>query len=510
MYSRRRSLASYQAQQGFSHCRHLLVTHRTSPYYSNNSKIRNVALVGHSHSGKTALAEWMLYTEHVISKKPGHSFLDSDPVEAARHSSVFSHFIRVPHKEYLLEISDTPWGDFPSDALASVDGADSAIVVISAADGVQTGTLHALEHCHSAGIKTLICLSKMDRPFLQVDTIMKDLESSFNVKPIPLQVPVFENDEFQRVEPLFLLDDTQVVGNKPRLVKNDVEGLEEAWTVLEEAVAMSNDELLIEYLENSQLEPNQVFQGLVEAVQQRKIFPLIYTSAEKDIGGEELMDVIVAVLPDPLMTRQEALDAACQSDEGKCGMVAGVEAGFAARVLHTTVDSFGSVSVLRVISNSRENDNGPFHSLPHEAVNLRSREKLKLPSASTSFCFVAGKERVPLQDGVGVLPGDVIAVPKLPESVRTNDILTVPAAVSEEESEISIETAVDVLTPLSRPFEDVPLMTCATVSLAETGGKKSRGNKASSGDDKVRLYLAFDTCTCVIGVAALILLLCWH
>lgn len=118
-----------------------------------------MAFVGHSHSGKTTLAEWLLYDEHVLTKKPsnGESTLDSDPVEAARHSSVFSHFMRVPHhsagnskddtNSFLLEISDTPWGDFPSAALAALDGADSAVLVVSAPDGVQSGTVQAFQHC---------------------------------------------------------------------------------------------------------------------------------------------------------------------------------------------------------------------------------------------------------------------------------------------------------------------------------------------------------------------------
>ena len=65
-------------------------------------RVRNVAEIGHSHSGKTALVEWMLFDEKVINKRPsaGESFLDSDPVEASRHSSVFSHYARVPHRDH--------------------------------------------------------------------------------------------------------------------------------------------------------------------------------------------------------------------------------------------------------------------------------------------------------------------------------------------------------------------------------------------------------------------------
>ena len=443
------------------------------------SDIRNVAFVGHSHSGKTALVEWMLYDENVIQKKPvknGESALDSDPIEAARHSSVFSHFCRIPHRSSLLELSDTPWGDFPSSALAALDGADSAVIVVSAADGVQSGTIQAYQHCQQAGIKTMLALSKMDRPFLQIDQVLDDMEQALGIKPVPLQVPLGHGDDFEGVKSLFLLDD------KGNLQQNTADGLEEAWTTLEEAVAMTDDDLLVEYLENAQLEPDQVIQGLRAGVRQGKILPLVYTSAEKDLGVLELADAIVAVLPNPVEMREEALRAAYENDQGKCGMEPGVESGFAARVLHTIVDSFGSLSVLRVISNGRDDD-GSFHSLPHEAINLRTGDKVKMLSATASF-GLCGKERMPLADGSHLVPGDVVAVPKLPDTVCTNDILTDPSAVKEEEAEISMEAASNVLTPLSRPTEDVPLMSAATICLADISGKKTKG-KVTAGDDKL-------------------------
>ena len=111
-----------------------------------------------------------------------------------------------------------------------------------------------------------------------------------------------------------------------------------------------------------------------------------------------------------------------------------------------------------------------------------------MPSASTSF-GLCGKERLSLADGVHIVPGDVIAVPRLPEDVHTNDILTIPAAVKEEESEIDIETSANVLTPFSRPMEEIPLMTAATVSLSDVTGKKSKG-RSTEGDDKLISALA--------------------
>jgi elongation factor G len=461
-----------------------------------------------SRVGKTALAEWMLYDEHMLCKEPRSGAalsLDSDPVESSRHSSVFSHFLRVPHgvggsyeHPYLLQVTDTPWGDFPSDAVAALNGADGAVVVVSAADGVQAGTIHALEHCQQAGIPAMICLSKMDRPYIKVDSVLQELKSTLNgkIQFVPLQVAVMgENeDSFQGVVPLLVLGDSGEVQRNPN-VKLD-EGLHEAWMVLEEAVAMTEDDLLVDYLENGKLETQQVLDGLHAAVRRQQeqgvsssttILPLVYTAAEQNLGVVELMDAMVAVLPNPVEMREKALQVSCQN-QGICDRLPGVEAGFAARVLHTTIDSFGSLSVLRIISNSQTpGATASFDSLPPEAIILRTGENIRLPSISTSV-GLCGKERLPLTDNSPVMPGDVIALPKLSESVQTNDILTAPNAVQEEEEEIVMETESHNLTPLSRPPEHVPLMTCATISLSDSAGngKKSRSSGGGAGgDDKL-------------------------
>ena len=512
-------------------------------------------MVGHSHSGKTALTEWMLYDEHVLTKPPSseNTFLDHDQQEMARHSTVFSHFTRIPHSVgggggadtdadtdaadaaatttgttkkknsaaslcFLLQVTDTPWGDFPTDAVSSTDGADAAVLVISAADGVQAGTVSAFQHCSKtaggAGIPILAALSKMDRPFVQIESVLQEIQDKLlHMQPVPLQVVVNgqgeeEEESFCGIKSLLVLQQQQDKSSSSskneqqqelQITKNaDIDNdkqLQQAWTSLEEAVAMTNDDLLVEYLENDgQLEAEQVVTGLKQAVIQGKILPVVYTSAEKNLGVKELMDTMVAVLPNPIEMREEAIRVACEQDalkesSGSSSIEPGVEAGFAARVLHTTVDSFGSLSVLRVISNSRSKTNDLFDSLPHEAVVLRTGEKVRMPSTSTSF-GLCGKDRQPLADGTHIIPGDVIAVPKLPETVQTNDILTIPMAVQDEQAEIEAETAHNVLTPLSRPVEDVALMTTATISLKDSSGsKKGKGGRSAagggSGDEKL-------------------------
>jgi elongation factor G len=333
----------------------------------------------------------MLYDEKVLARpKAGAGgashgdasatlALDSDPSEKARKSSVFTHFCRVPHRACLLEVSDTPWGDFPCDALAALDGADAAVLVVSAAGPVPSGAVQAYRHCVDAGIPVLIALSKMDRPYIRAEQVLEDVEEAIGIKPTPLQVIHGDGSSFESVKSLFQLDEQGSLQRNP-------DAPQEAWGALEEAVAVTDDALLMEYLENGSLQDFQVAVGVREAVRAGKIVPLVYTSALANVGVNELMDAVVAVLPNPLEMRAHALRAACESDHLKCSLQPGVEAGFAARILHTTVDSFGSTSVLRVVSNSQSSDDdGSFDSLPAEVVNLRTGERFKLPGPSNCF-----------------------------------------------------------------------------------------------------------------------------
>ena len=456
---------------------HFYVSIVSNSYLLLRRMIRNVAIVGHSHSGKTSLGEWMLYDEKVLTKQPlaGQSLLDSDPAESSRHSSVFSHFLRVPHNDHLLELVDTPWHDFQSDANSALDGSDAAIIVASVCDGLKPGTITSFKECQEKKVKSILCLSKMDREFIDVDNFMEEFEATLGVKPVPLQVRVHgKGDEFEGVKPLFLL---KANGD---IVKNDEPGTEDAWKYLEESVAMTDDDLLMEYLDDGTLSSDKVLLGLKTAIRKQKILPAVFTSSEQNVGVIELMDSIIAFLPDPVEAREEALQAACESEGGMCGMKPGVEAGFAARVVHTVVDSFGSLSILRVISNSCDGG-GNFDSIPHNVVNMRTGEDIKI--GLTAFTL-QGKERLAFPTGAKVLPGNVIAIPKL-DSVQTNDILTVKEAVSEEAAEIQIEEETQVLTPLSRRASELPLMYTALVSLPEADGKKGGKGKTNSGSDKL-------------------------
>jgi translation elongation factor EF-G len=106
-----------------------------------------------------------------------------------------------------------------------------------------------------------------------------------------------------QVDSLFTFD------SKGEVIRNQVEGTNDAWLELEEAVAMTDDSLLTEYLESSSLTTDQVIQGLKKGIREQKLLPMVFTSAEKNLGIPEMMDAVVAFLPNPVEIREDALKA---------------------------------------------------------------------------------------------------------------------------------------------------------------------------------------------------------
>ena len=371
-------------------------------------------------------------------------------------------------------VSDTPFGDFPSDAFSALDGADSAILVV--ADGVSSSTKSAFDHCIENGIKMIVALNKMDKPHLNTSDILDSMKESFNINVVPIQVYDGEGTDFKGVESLLRLDDNGFV------TRNQAEHLNDAWEELTESVASLDDELLIEYLENGEVEDGKIIAGLKKAVLEQQIIPVVYASAINDIGVSELMDAAIAILPDPIVSREHTLRVAHKTAGDDAISKPGEEGGFAARIVHTSIDSFGSLSVVRVISNSRNRETGRFEPLPSEIVNLRTGEKMKLSSTVFGLC---GKSRQALAEDAQILPGDVIALPKVPDSICTNDIICSKMAVASEENEMDIESETNVLSPLSRHIPSISLMASATVAISDAGKGRQNQRQSGSGDDKL-------------------------
>ncbi|MBT8371171.1 MAG: GTP-binding protein, partial [Deltaproteobacteria bacterium] len=164
--------------------------------------IRNIALVSHSGAGKTSLAEAMLYDSGIIKRlgrvDDGNTAMDFEPEELKRTSSISAAFHQYSWKKHTVNLIDTP-GDqnFFSDTRSCQQGADGAVVVVDAVDGVKVQTEQAWEFAKEFSQACVIFINKLDRERADFRRAFQDASEIFEPKPIILQLPIGAEAEFR-------------------------------------------------------------------------------------------------------------------------------------------------------------------------------------------------------------------------------------------------------------------------------------------------------------------------
>src|SRR5256885_1326508 len=177
------------------------------------AKIRNVALVGHGGSGKTTLAESLLFCSGTIPRQGrgegGNATTDLDPREGKRHISLSSAMAPFEHDGHKINLLDTPgYADFSHDAIAALRVADLAVFVVSAVDGVEVQTEVLWREAAALGLPRMVFVNKLDRERASFDRTLEQLRSTFGAGIAPLELPIGEETAFHGVADL--LTDTAI------------------------------------------------------------------------------------------------------------------------------------------------------------------------------------------------------------------------------------------------------------------------------------------------------------
>ena len=167
-------------------------------------KIRNVVLIGHSGSGKTSLAESILFHTKSISRmgtvESGNTVSDHEPEEAKRASSIQTSIIPCKTKEHKINFLDTPgYDDFRGEVLPGLRITESAVIVVSATAGVEVGTETSWNLCENQRIPRIVFINKLDRENAEFERSLASIESSLGRKCVPFQIPIGEAETFQGV-----------------------------------------------------------------------------------------------------------------------------------------------------------------------------------------------------------------------------------------------------------------------------------------------------------------------
>ena len=386
--------------------------------YTANS-IRNICLLGHSGSGKTALAESLLYMTGAIVRMgknaDGNTVCDYDPEETRRGISISTAVVPLEYKNVKINLLDTPGGfDFSGAVVEALRAADAAIIVCSAKDGVTVGVEKAWKYCEERNMPRFIYISKVDEDNSDYNATFDALREKFGNKIAPVVVPIwdanrkvtgiidvlnkraYEMQNLKRVE-------IQVPDGKEEVI-------EEFSYALKEAVAETDEELMDKFFNEEPFTYAEMIKGLHQGVKELSLFPVLCGSGLTCLGSLMLMDNIIDLLPNPVEGNYHKATAADGTTEEFVVSPGGVPSAF---VFKTVSDQYGKYSFVKVLSGDITSDTA--------LVNARTGETEKLGR----LYAMCGKKATEVKT---LSCGDIGAIGKM-DKVKTGDTLCDPRKV---------------------------------------------------------------------------------
>jgi elongation factor G len=373
-------------------------------------KIRNVALISHGGAGKTSLTEAMIFTSGAINRlgktDAGTTTTDFDPEEVKRQITINTSLAPVEWSGVKINLLDTPgYFDFIGDVSGALRVADAAVVVVSATSGVEVGTEKVWGYADDSQLPRLVYVNRMDRENANFDKVLAQLQEFFGLNVVPVQVPIGAEASFRGVVDIVRMKALIFEGDGKKMTEGDIPaelmGTVEAYREkLMEAVAESDDELLMKYLEGEPLSDEEVTAGLRTGTLTGKVIPVLCGSAAQNIGTQPLLNMIAGALPSPVDVGEvRAGDTVVKIDAN--GPVT-------ALVFKTFADPFvGKISYFKVYSGTLKGDS-----------QLNNANKDKSERLGQVFTML-GKNQINLTQ---VPAGDIAAVAKL-QATNTGDTL---------------------------------------------------------------------------------------
>lgn len=333
--------------------------------------IRNVVLVGHTGSGKTTLVESLLFDSGAIprmgSVEAGNTVTDFDDAEIKQHRSISLSIAPVDFKavdgsSFNINLLDTPgYPDFVGDLRAGLRGADAALFVVSAADGVDGTTRILWDECAAVDMPRAIVVTKLDHPRADFDETVAIARRVFGeaVHPVDLVLHADDGSPTALIN-LITLQIADYSASTRTMRPADPEHValvqDQRNELLEAIIAESEDESLMErYLSGDEIDPSILISDFEKAMAKARFHPIMATSAISGLGLHDLLDVIVRGFPSPSEHAMPPLskiggDAAADINCDPNGPLV-------AEVIKTTTDPFmGRISLVRVFSGSIKPD----------------------------------------------------------------------------------------------------------------------------------------------------------
>ena len=379
------------------------------------NKILNIALAGHSGSGKTSVAESVLYltgnTDRLGKIEDGNTTLDYDPEEIRRKVSVLAAVAPIEWKNTKINLVDTPGlFDFAGGVCEGLRAAESVLVVVSGKDGIDVGTEKVVKQATKMGKTKMFFVNGLCDESARFYRVFEDLKSTFGPAVCPVVVPYIEDGKAEVYVNLFeyraykYTEGGKVEPTEMPSLGDRYEGLREA---IREAVAETSEELLDKFLEGEEFTPEEIILGVSQGVKDGSIIPVFCGDAHNTFGIDQLLNSLVWLAPKADSVEEIGADVNGEPVE----VSVSPDAAAAAIVFKTVVDPFvGKLSYVKVLSGKISPDT--------PLVNMRTGASERI----TKVLTIKGKKQ---EDAQYIGAGDIGAVPKLLGTL-TGDTLCSP------------------------------------------------------------------------------------
>jgi len=365
------------------------------------SNIRNIAIASHSGSGKTMLAESLLFFTGALTRlgeiNAGSTVSDFQDEEKRRGISISTSVIPVEYQDCKINLLDTPgYTDFVGEVISAMRVVDGVLIPVDSVAGAEVGTELAWNYADEFELPRFIIINMMDRDNANFQKALESVRGMTSMRLLPLQLPWGEKADFSGV--IDVLENKAYKGDGKEsadIPEEFQEQVEELRLEIIEAAAEGNDDLLMKYLDGEILSEEEIFSGLKSAIQARSFAPVMVSAGTAGIGMASLLNVLVKLVPAP----DEVGPVQAKGAKGDEELTASDTGPFAGYVWKTTADPYvGKITYFRVYSGTVSSDS--------KVWNHQKDEEERFGNISV----MRGKQQLDVKN---VHAGDIVAVPKL-------------------------------------------------------------------------------------------------
>jgi elongation factor G len=355
--------------------------------------IRTIAVVGHRASGKTSLVDALLHKGHAVDRlgsvDDGTSVSDYDEEEHKHHFSIDTSILHVEHDGTFLHLLDAPgYPDFVGAALEALNAVETAVIVVSAVNGIEVNTRKMFTEATKHELARMIVINKLDADNIHFPELIHAIQESFGKQCVLFDAPIGIGASFKGL--VSVLDPPEKI---PSECPVDIAAMRGQ---LIDAIVESDDDLMMKYLEEGNVSAKELEAALPTAMAKGTLIPIFCCAAKKELGIDELLNACSKYAPPPQFAKgrlEHALHGFAKTIDTS------EEAEFFGQVFKTVNDKFvGNLAFIRVLAGKMSTE--------HPLINLRTGKSSRV----SNLLMMQGKQHQNVNEA---FPGDIVAVAKI-------------------------------------------------------------------------------------------------